>query len=353
MSSNPYSDLPDHRFWRKAVAGLPPFAIDPIIDLPFRISLTDKVATGGSCFAQHLARRLQQSGFHYYQAETPPAGMSAAEAEARGYGVYSCRYGNLYTTRQLLQLFDRAFGTFKPELDYWTRPDGKIVDPFRPRIEPNGFDSVEDMRASREEHLAAVRLMFETLDVFLFTFGLTECWRHKSDGAVLQLAPGVAGGEWDPDKYEFWNSRVADVAGDFLAFVDKLRAINPKSRIITSVSPVPIIATQVPRHVLVSNSASKSILRVAADEVSAARENIAYFPSYDVVTFGPNAAKLYSDSLRELTPVGVSAVMRIFFDHFAEGGKASASVKHLKVDVARESAEAAKIVCDEEAIEAA
>jgi len=353
LSSNPYSDLPDHRFWRKAVAGLPPFAIDPIVDLPFRISPADKVATGGSCFAQHLAKRLQQSGFHYYQVETPPAGMDAGQAEHLQYGVYSCRYGNIYTTRQLLQLFDRAFGLFKPELDVWTRKDGRFVDPFRPRVNPDGYATAEEVRAEREKHLAQVRKMFQTLDVFLFTFGLTEAWVHKSDGAVLQIAPGVEGGEYDPDKYVFWNSRVSEVSGDFLAFVDKLHAINPKARIITSVSPVPIAATQVPRHVLVSNSASKSILRVAADEVSAARQNIAYFPSYDVVTFGPNAAKFYAESMRQLTPVGVSAVMRIFFDHFAEGGKATTPVKHLKVDVARESAEAAKIICDEEAIEAA
>jgi len=45
--------------------------------------------------------------------------------------------------------------------------------------------------------------------------------------------------------------------------------------------------------------------------------------------------------------------MRIFFDHFTEGGKTGTAVRHLKVDVARESQEAAKIVCDEEAIEAA
>ncbi len=353
LSSNPYSDLPDHRFWRKAVAGLPPFAIDPIVDLPFRISPTDKVATGGSCFAQHLARRLQQSGFHYYQVEPAPEGMSAAEAEHLQYGVYSGRYGNVYTTRQLLQLFDRAFGHFKPDLDVWTRKDGRFVDPFRPRVNPDGFATADEVRAEREQHLAAVRTMFETLDVFLFTFGLTEAWVHKSDGAVLQIAPGVDGGQWDADKYVFWNSRVSEVTGDFLAFVDKLRAVNPKSRIITSVSPVPIAATQVPRHVLVSNSASKSILRVAADEVSAARENIAYFPSYDVVNFGPNAAKFYAESMRQLTPIGVSAVMRIFFDHFADGGKTATQVRHLKVDVARESQEAAKIVCDEEAIEAA
>ncbi len=353
MASNPYSDLPDHRFWRKAVAGVPPFAIDPVVDLPFRVAPTDKVATAGSCFAQHIAKRLQRGGFHYYQAEPAPAGMSAAEAEARQYGVYSCRYGNIYTTRQLLQLFDRAYGRFSPELDVWRRRDGRFVDPFRPRVEPDGYATEDEVRQARAEHLAAVRTMFETLDIFVFTFGLTESFRHKSDGAVLQLAPGVAGGEWDETKYEFWNARVGDVVGDFLAFVDRLRGVNPKARIIVTVSPVPLVATAANRHVLVSNTVSKSILRAAADEVCASRENIAYFPSYDMITFGPNAVKFYADDLREVLELGVNSVMRVFFAHFVEGGGADKPVKHLTIDVARESAEASRIVCDEEAIEAA
>ena len=95
MADNPYSSLPDHRFWRKAVASLPPFALDPIIATPFKISPRDKVATAGSCFAQEIAHRLQQSGYHYYLPERPPEGMSAAEAERRNYSMYSCRYGNL------------------------------------------------------------------------------------------------------------------------------------------------------------------------------------------------------------------------------------------------------------------
>ncbi len=353
MVATPYAELPDHRFWRKAVAGVPPFAVDPIVDLPFRIRPQDKVATGGSCFAQHIANRLQSSGFQYYQAEPAPAGMDRAEAVARGFGMYSCRYGNIYTTRQLLQLFDRAFGTFKPTLDHWQRPDGRYVDPFRPRIEPDGFATVEEMRADREAHLTAVRTMFETMDVFLFTFGLTESWVHREDGSVLQLAPGVAGGEWDETKYVFWNARASEVSGDYLAFAEKLRAINPKVRLIVSVSPVPIIATYMPRHALVSNSASKSILRVACDEVVAARPDIAYFPSYDLVSFGPNAARYYKDSLRELNSVGLSAVMRCFFDHFTDKAAQAEAVRALKIDVSRETAETAQVVCDEEAIEAA
>jgi hypothetical protein len=46
--------------------------------------------------------------------------------------------------------------------------------------------------------------------------------------------------------------------------------------------------------------------------------------------------------------------MKLFFDHYTEGKASRRSNVHaLKIDVARESAEAAKVVCDEEAIEAA
>ena len=176
--------------------------------------------------------------------------MSANEALRRNYSMYSCRYGNLYTTAQLLQLIERAYGRFTPQLDHWNRPeDGRFVDPFRPRIEPDGFATLDEMRADRERHLAAVRHMLETMDVFVFTFGHTETWRHKPDGAILQLAPGVAGGDWDPSVYEFYNMTVSEVVRDFLAAVDRIREVNPKVRIVLSVSPVGIIATYEDRHV--------------------------------------------------------------------------------------------------------
>jgi hypothetical protein len=38
VSLNPYRSLPDHRFWRKAIANVPSFAIDPLIAAPFRIA---------------------------------------------------------------------------------------------------------------------------------------------------------------------------------------------------------------------------------------------------------------------------------------------------------------------------
>lgn len=354
MADNPYSSLPDHRFWRKAVTSLPPYAIDPLVATPFKIARHDRVATAGSCFAQEIAHRLQSSGYTYYLAERPPADMSAAEAERRNYAMYSCRYGNLYTTAQFLQLINRAYGRFNPQLDYWTRPeDGRFVDPFRPRIEPDGYATIDEMRADREQHLASVRDMLETMDVFVFTFGHTETWRHKPDGAILQLAPGVAGGEWDENVYEFYNMTVSEVVRDFLAAVDRIREVNPRVRIILSVSPVGIIATYEDRHVIVSNMAVKSILRAAADEVVRARPNIAYLPSYDLVNVSPNAARFYRDDTRRINPHGIDRTMKMFFDHFTDQANETAAIQSLKIDVASEAEDGARVVCDEEAIESA
>ena len=157
--------------------------------------------SGGSCFAQRVAEAVRGAGFNYYLTEPPTPGMSAEEANARQFGTFSARYGNLYYTRQFVQLFDRAYSKFEPELKAWLRDDGRYVDPFRPTVEPAGFASEAEVVAARDAHLAEVRRLFETLDVFVLTLGLTEGWRWRADGAALPLAPGVAGGTFDRQQF--------------------------------------------------------------------------------------------------------------------------------------------------------
>ena len=85
LSSNPYSDLPDHRFWRKAVAGLPPFAIDPIVDLPFRIAPTDTKPTAAVqrwCEVVMGQGRPIQRSFNSRGASSPLASGSSRNAAA-------------------------------------------------------------------------------------------------------------------------------------------------------------------------------------------------------------------------------------------------------------------------------
>jgi len=346
--AHPYSDLPHYAFWNRSVAGVPPFAVDPVVDVPFRISASDAVATAGSCFAQNIARALQRKGFCYFVTEPAPSQLSPQDAAKANYGVFSARYGNIYTTRQLLQLFDRAYGAVVPSLSSWHGRNGRYVDPFRPRIEPEGFGSEADLIADRTQHLACVRRLFETLDVFVFTLGLTESWEHKASHLALPLAPGVAGGEWDPSQYEFHNYCVEDVELDLIGFVDRLRSVNPSCRIVLTVSPVPLAATYEGRHVLVSTCLSKAVLRVAAEGCASKRPGVCYFPAYEIVTGPHSGCRYFDDDLRSVTKAGVDHVMRVFFLHFA-GSSPDPHASTLRY-VEAELEALRDIVCDEEAL---
>lgn len=311
--NHPYLDLPDYCFWKQSVSDLAGDDVDPVISPATKINQEDKVATAGSCFAQHISKRLRNSGFNFYIAETPAD--TAADPAQKGYEDFSARYGNIYTARQLNQLFDRAFGTFTPIDRWWPRKGGGYCDPFRPRIEPDGFPSPEDVLADQQRHLSSVRNMFETLDVFVFTLGLTECFISQLDGAAYPLAPGVAGGRFDPSKHAFVNFSVNDIVADFTSFSKKLRLVNPRSRIILTVSPVPLVATYERRHVLVSSTLSKSILRVAADHLEKTVPDLMYFPSYEIITGNHSEGRYFGRDRRSVKEVGVDHVMRLFMKH--------------------------------------
>lgn len=349
---NPYSNARPVQFWKNSVAGVRAEELDPVVDPKFSIGRTDKIATAGSCFAQHVARTLARSGFNYFVPETAPEGMGEAEAKVFNYGTYSARYGNIYTVRQLVQLIQRAMGTFTPVDEVWSRKDGKLVDPFRPQIQPEGFESVEALKASREIHFEAIRTMLREMDVFVFTLGLTEGWRSRYDGAVFPLAPGVAGGVTDFEIYEFHNFTVEETCADLDRAFDLIRSINPDCRIILTVSPVPLIATYESRHALVATTYSKSVLRAAAEYARRAYDFVEYFPSYEIITGSYNKGAYYQEDQREVTEAGVSHVMGVLMKHYTASESDAAAEREVPVaaEVQPKKKSLFDVVCDEEAI---
>ncbi len=317
MKITPYSHLPDYCFWKKSVAGVKPGELDPVVSVPFQITQSDKVATAGSCFAQHIARYLRNTGFNFLITEPAHPILSEEDAVVYNYGTFTARYGNIYTTRQLLQLFKRAYGTFLPKEPLWQEADNQFIDPFRPQIQPNGFATLLEFEADQRQHLQAVRQAFETLDVFIFTLGLTEGWESVVDGSVFPLCPGVSGGKFESDKYILHNFNVTEVVNDCLEFISLLRSINPKSKIILTVSPVPLMATASnQRHVLTATTYSKSVLRVACEEVVARSTLVAYFPSYEIITGNYSRGNYFDSDSRSVNEIGVFHVMRLFLKHF-------------------------------------
>lgn len=355
MAAHPYTDLPAYRLWRRAVAAPAAGDVDPVLSAKFRIAPADRVATAGSCFAQHIARHLRSAGFTYFVTEAANPVVPPDLAEKFNYGVFTARYGNLYTARQLRQTLTRAYGRFHPAEDVWQRADGRLIDPFRPQIQPDGFVSVHEFHAQRAVHYAAIRRAVEEMDVFVFTLGLTEAWYSRVDGAVFPVCPGVSGGEFDPARHGFANFTVTEVVADMRAAIGMIRQRNPRCRVILTVSPVPLIATAMDRSVLVSTTYSKSVLRVAAEELAQQDPLTAYFPSYEVITGPHSRGAYYAEDLRSVTEAGVSHVMRLFLRHYADTATAPpapavGSAQQEAARLARIDA-AVAVVCEEEALD--
>lgn len=355
MADHPYRGLPDPQFWARGVTWAPPGGLDPVVSTRFRVTPDDRIATMGSCFAQHLSRHLSRSGLHYFVAEQAPAGMDAAAGARHQYGTFSARYGNVYTVDQAVQLFRRAYGDFVPAEEPWTRADGALADPFRPLVEPAGFADAAALEADRDRHLTAVRRVFEDADVLVFTLGLTEAWRSRGDGAVFATAPGVNGGTYDPERYEFVNYDVDAVRTGLFEYCELARSVNPDVKVLLTVSPVPLIATYEPRHVLVSTTVSKAVLRVAADEALRRFDFVDYFPSYEIIAAASATRNYFAPDLREVEDRGVAHVMRVFSRHYVDGEAWSASALASSAVAApaddREAEQA--IICDEETVAAA
>ncbi len=316
VKQHPYLTLPDKAFWRRSISKPNPDTVDPVGVFNLRLTPETKVATAGSCFAQHIARHLRNSGFNYYVVEPGHPILQQEIKEKHHYGTFSARYGNIYTTRQLLQLFQRAYGQLSPKEDCWEEEDGSFLDPYRPTVQPRGYVSLAEMHADRAQHLAAVRRMFETLDVFVFTLGLTEFWMSSEDGVAFPLCPGVEGGAFAPERHVYHNQDVSEVVTDLTTFTEGLKSINPSAQIILTVSPVPLMATAEPgAHVLSATTYSKSVLRVAAEAMCKMFPHIHYFPSYEIITGQFTRGKYFAHDLRSVTEEGVAHVMRLFLQH--------------------------------------
>jgi hypothetical protein len=230
-----------------------------------------------------------------------------------GYDSFSARYGNIYTTRQLRELVEQAFGLQEPIFEWAQRPDGRWVDALRPRATGEGFSSREEARADRIFHLNRVQALFHEATVFVFTLGLTECWENIQQSFVYPLCPGTAAGEFDGRIHRFHNLTYPECLEDLRRTFDILFRANPNLRVLLTVSPVMLVASFEKRGALQSSVASKSILRAVADACRNEWEAVDYFPAYEIIA-GPQArGRFYEADCREVSPAGVAAVMDAFF----------------------------------------
>jgi len=240
------------------------------------------VVSAGSGFARHLPDYLRRHKLAYIVTESAHPIVPRATALACDYGGYSARYGDIYTSRQLLQLVRRAYGRLAVAEDRWER-DGRYFDPFRPTIQPRGFGSAREHDADRRQHLAAVRKAFGSASLIVVTLRDTTAWASRVDGAIYPVAPHQVLGARDADRYEEIELSAHDVVSDLTALLAELRERNAKVGLVLSVSP------ELRPEAGVRDRRSKAVLCAAMRDM-ARLAGVEYFPAYELLVADSSSA---------------------------------------------------------------
>jgi len=245
------------------------------------------IGSAGSCFAIEIAYVLQEQNYNYIvteRADNPEEGVfikgyTAGDKYASG----SFCSGIQFNTGNFLHLAEKAFEIreFKKILIKETEKSGQVIylDPYREDV---SFTSEQAYLANYDKHRNAIRQALETCEVFILTPGLNECWQF-SDGTTMARNPRDA-------TYPYATHKIMSVAenvNNIQSFFDIVRKYNPTFKLVLSVSPVPFLATgrAQTHHVIEANCHSKSVLRVAVDELVRNNSDIYYLPSYEYVTY--------------------------------------------------------------------
>lgn len=214
-----------------------------------------RITAFGSCFAANISRWLSRRN---YRVQTSDGAPNQAYVVSMGEGMV-----NSFVIRQQ---FEWAWEDKKFEQDLW---HGYKAENF-------GYD--EDIRLKTKE-------IFDETDVFILTFGLSEVWYDEKTGSVFWRT--IPRDVYDPERHKFRVSTVEENRDNMRAIYQLIRKHRPDAKVIFTLSPIPLSATFRDNSCLTSNSVSKSVLRVAVDEVCRefkADNHLFYWPSYEMIT---------------------------------------------------------------------
>lgn len=299
--------------WEEAVARVGWNFLDPLAASPAFIDRSTRIAVAGGTFAGQMAELIAQAGYSVYATEPRPEGQP----------FFSAAYGAIYTPEQLRQLMARAFGepeaAGSAEAIWEYRESPVFLDAFRPTAgRPCG--DAQQVSADRKAHLAKVRELVQGAEVFFISLEQSEAWVARDGGLVFPLPPMVLKKSYDPHDFIPHNFSAAEMADSLRGFMEMVRGVNAGLKIILAVSPIPILMTSGPEHVLVANGYAKSALRAAAEEIGRQYPGVFYFPALEVITGSYAAAHFFQDDLRSISPGGLKWLFHLFLRHFTVAG---------------------------------
>ena len=187
------------------------------------------------------------------------------------------------------------------------------------------YDSSESggaaMWSPPEEHSHFLQAI-EAMDGLVVTIGLAEVWYDVKTNGVFWR--GVPRSIYDPTKHKVRMTQPAENRSNIEAIISDVRTIRPNIAIIITLSPIPLQASFGEVSCITSDCVSKSVLRVAIDEVMRmAPDSVYYWPSFEIVRWvsGYIDGAVFKndpdgDDLRHLRLEYISTILGTFLKYY-------------------------------------
>lgn len=246
---------------------------------------THTVLTLGSCFAQELRNYLAEQGLSADWLFVPPG------------------LNNTFALRNFIEWCLTGKASTRA---YW-------------------YDEVGQGGAvewSADADYLAYKEVFRRVDGVILTVGLAEVWEDMETGGVFWR--GVPKSIFDETKHVCRVSTVQENEENLSSIISLLHELNPTLPIIVTLSPIPLKATTGDKSCITVDTVSKSILRVAIDNIMGRRySNVYYWPSFEIVrSLGPHLPyALFGEdgNTRHVDRKAVHMILKAFMRHYFSG----------------------------------
>lgn len=255
--------------------------VDIFHEPKFKLTREDEIFTIGSCFARNIedtliAKKYKVSAAHL---DLPKPGFRGPNAKS---------VLTKFNTHSMLTELQLAFeGRQLPEDGLIELREGGFWNPQLHRV---GIVDKALALTVRDKVADVVRRIADA-GVVIVTLGLTEYWYDKEFGVPLNDTPIDWRYAMRTNRFEFRNSPFADSYEQVMRLKELIFKVSKSgnTKMIITVSPVPLQRTFSKQDVIVANTYSKSVLRAIAQEVANSDDRVDYFPSYEIVMNSPRS----------------------------------------------------------------
>jgi hypothetical protein len=238
----------------------------------FSIEPGASIFTIGSCFARNIEEALQPLNFNL-----PTMAFSTPESEwgARPNGLLNEFNPGTISQRILYAREGRHF------------PEETVVPAenlYADLMLLGGKNVTRERALERRNEIFDVYTNLQKKPYVIITLGFIEAWFDNLTRLFINRMPPPSFAAGDPKRFSF---RVLDVAESLALLEPAIGALcDNGSKVVLTVSPVPIMSTFSTSDCVTANEYSKSVLRVCAELLCKRFSNVDYFPGYEIVRSG-------------------------------------------------------------------